>query len=179
MKRNRAIAAIVFGIVAIAGGSVPVTAQATAATPNPAVGPQYDTTYVYVAPDEFDHLVRSVLATFGGTASKQVVMTMTPTPSSTVSQLILTPVGTISVFGFKTSIPFPFGLERTGYLVSAMDAALRAARATGTDVADTIRKAKNAGVTFLLAAYQSDHRQAAMVQFPGGYIAEIHSAMKN
>ena len=59
-----------------------------------AVGPQYDTNHVYVAPQDFDRFVASVLATFGGTATKQGVFTVTPTPSSTMSQLVLTPVGT-------------------------------------------------------------------------------------
>src|SRR5260370_20405436 len=74
-----------------------------------AVGPQYDTTHVYDAPQDFDRLVASLIATFGGTTTKQGVFTVTPTPSSTLSQLVMTPVGTISVFGFKTPIPYPFG----------------------------------------------------------------------
>src|SRR6202012_433263 len=79
-------------------------------------------------------LRRQPLATFGGTTSKQCVFTVTPTPSSTMSQLVLTPVGTPSVFGFKTPVPYPFGGERTGYLVTDLDAAVQAARATGADV---------------------------------------------
>ena len=69
-------------------------AQTTTATSNLAVGPQYDATHVYVAPTEFDRFVTSVVATFGGTASKKGVFTVTPTPSKTMSQLVLTPVGT-------------------------------------------------------------------------------------
>jgi hypothetical protein len=45
-------------------------AQTTTATSSPAVDPQYDTTHVYVAPTEFDRFVTSVVATFGGTASR-------------------------------------------------------------------------------------------------------------
>src|ERR1700747_1174323 len=91
---------------------------------NVAVAPQYDTAHVYVAPEDFDRVVASLIATFGGTATKQGVFTVTPTQSTTMSQLVLTPVGTVSVFGFKTPIPYPFGLDRTGYLVTDMDAAL-------------------------------------------------------
>ena len=98
------------------------------------VGPQYDTTHVYVAPEDFDRFVASLIATFDGTTSKQGVFTVTPTPSETMSQLVLTPVGTMSVFGFKTPIPYPFGLERTGYLVPDMDEAIRTAKATGADL---------------------------------------------
>src|SRR6202043_3999183 len=102
----------------------------TAKATDVAVGPQYDTTHVYVAPEDFDRFVASLIATFGGTTTKQGVSRVTPTPSSTMSQLVLTPVGSISVFGFKTPIPYPFGLERTGYLVRDMDEAIRAAKAT-------------------------------------------------
>src|SRR5271154_1661189 len=119
----------------LAVGSLHVSALAqgaqTAESVSVAVGAQYDTTHVYVAPEDFDRFVASLLATFGGTTTKQGVFTVTPTQSSTISQLVLTPVGTVSVFGFKTPVPYPFGLERTGYLVSDMDEAMGAARTTG------------------------------------------------
>jgi predicted enzyme related to lactoylglutathione lyase len=289
---------LVIGSVSVAVGQQKATSNAA---PNVAVGPQYDTTHVYVTPADFDHFVASVLTTFGGTTTKQVVANVTPTPSSTLSQLILTPVGSISVFGYKTPVPYLFGVERTGYLVSDIDVAVRAARATGADVlvtpfddpigkdaiiqwpggvntqlywhttapsykpletipenrvyvssdradsfihsflsfsqgeivsdesqapgieigrprdtyrrvrissnfgrlavlvtdgqlpypygreitgyevtnlADTLAKAKGAGATILVAPYQADQRQASFVQFPGGYIAEIHSVDK-
>jgi hypothetical protein len=94
----------------------PVYSATTGASASPAVavGPQYGTTHVYVAPADVDRFVASFLATFGGQSTKQVVATVTPTPSSTTSQLLQTPVGTVSLFGFKTPIPFPFGGERTG-----------------------------------------------------------------
>ncbi|MGJ7511451.1 glyoxalase [Variovorax sp. GT1P44] len=99
-----------------------------------AVGPQYDTTHVYVAPEDFERLVGSLLATFGGKTTTTGVFTVTPTPSKTVSQLVLMPVGTVSVFGFKTPIPWPFGAERSGYLVRDMQVAVDAARRAGADV---------------------------------------------
>jgi predicted enzyme related to lactoylglutathione lyase len=215
-----------------------------------------------------------------------------------MSQLVLTPVGTVSVFGFKTPIPYPFGAERTGYLVTDLEEATRTAVDNGADVlvrpfndpigrdvviqwpggvdmqlywhtaapsykplqsipenrvyvsaervaafvrsllsfssgkvvsddahapgieigqpnqtyrririesnfgkftvlvtdgqlpypygrevtgyevanlADTLAQAKAAGVEILVAPYTADQRDAALVQFPGGYIAEIHS----
>jgi hypothetical protein len=81
-------------------------AEAQSHRPSPAVAvePQYDSTYVYVSPEDFDRFVASILATFGGTASKEGIATVTPTPSSTISQIIFTPVGSLSVFGFKTPI---------------------------------------------------------------------------
>src|SRR5580700_11684653 len=107
---------------------------AWAETPAVAVAPQYDTTHVYVAPEDFDRFVASLIATFGGKASKQGVFTVTPTPSLTMSRLVLTPAGTLSVFGFKTPVPWPFGEERTGYLVTDLDAAVSAAKTDGADV---------------------------------------------
>jgi hypothetical protein len=270
----------------------------TAGTANVAVGPQYDTAHVYVAPEDFDRFVASLIATFGGTTTKQGVFAVTPTPSKTMSQLVLTPVGSVSVFGFKTPIPYPFGAERTGYLVTDLEGATRTALEDGADVvvsafndpigrdvviqwpggvnmqlywhttapsykplqtipenrvyvsaervaafvrsilsfsggkvvsddahapgveigrpnetyrririesnfgkftvlvtdgklpypygrevtgyevanlADTLAKAKAAGVDILVAPYTADQRDAALVQFPGGYIAEVHS----
>ena len=282
---------------------MPLAAHARDASANTfyGVGAQYDTTHVYVAPDDVDKFVASFLATFGGKSTKQVVATVTPTPSSTTSQLLQTPVGTVSLFGFKTSIPYPFGAERTGYLVTDLDAAVKAAQAAGADVLvstfpdpigrdvviqwpgginmqlywhttkpnyaafetvpenrvyvsperadaftrsflrfshgkvvsddarapgievgrvedsfrririesvfgkmtvlvtdghlpypygreltgyevkdlnDTIAKARASGATVLVEPFAADHRQSAMVQFPGGYVAEIHAAAK-
>ncbi|HEV3115071.1 MAG TPA: hypothetical protein VGY99_31690 [Candidatus Binataceae bacterium] len=127
---------------------------------NLAVGPQYDTTHVYVAPEDFNRFVSSLLATFGGTASKQGVFTVTPTPSKTMSQLVLTPVGTLSVFGFKTPIPYPFGSERTGYLVTNMNSAIRAARETGADV--------------LVSPFNDPIGRDAIIQWPGGVNTQLY-----
>jgi hypothetical protein len=125
-----------------------------------AVGPQYDTTHVYVAPEDFDRFVASLLATFGGTKTKRGVFTVTPTPSSTMSQLVLTPVGSVSVFGFKTPIPYPFGSERTGYLVTDMDEAIRAAKATGADVQ--------------VAPFNDPIGRDTIIQWPGGVNTQLY-----
>jgi hypothetical protein len=125
-----------------------------------AVGPQYDTTHVYVAPQDFDRFVASLLATFGGTTTKQGVFTVTPTPSSTMSQLVMTPVGTVSVFGFKTPVPYPFGLERTGYLVTDMGEAIRLAKATGADI--------------LVAPFNDPIGRDAIIQWPGGVNTQLY-----
>ena len=294
------------GIAAILAGTTAfqprlADARPAAKTPEVAVGAQYGTTHVYVAAEDMDRLAASFLATFGGKSSDKSVATITPTPSSTNWQAISTPVGLISLFGFKTPIPYPFGLERTGYLVTDMDAAVRAAKKAGaavlvtpfpdaigsdavvqwpggvnmqfywhtkapsspplqtipenriyvapeavadfirsfvgfahgkivsdnmrapgleigrpgdfyrririesafgkitllvtdghlpypyghevmgyevTAVGETLAKAKAAGATVLIEPYTSDGREAAMVQFPGGYIAEIHASAK-
>jgi predicted enzyme related to lactoylglutathione lyase len=131
-----------------------------AKTAGVAVGPQYDTTHVYVPPQDFDRFVASLIATFGGTTTKQGVFTVTPTPSSTMSQLVMTPVGTVSVFGFKTPVPYPFGFERTGYLVTDMDEAIRAAKATGADV--------------LVAPFNDPIGRDAIIQWPGGANTQLY-----
>src|SRR6266705_5466664 len=114
MRLNKVLIRTSVAIVLTLGlavGSLHVSAFAqtaeTTGTVSVAVGPQYDTTHVYVAREDFDRFVASLIATFGGTTTKQRVFTVTPTQSSTVSQLVLTPVGTVSVFGFKTPIPYP------------------------------------------------------------------------
>lgn len=136
------------------------TAVANAETRPVAVAPQYDTTHVYVAPDEVDTFVRAFLGTFGGKSTPQVVATVTPTPSSTTSQLLQTPVGTVSLFGFKTPVPYPFGLERNGYLVEDMDDAIKAARA--------------AGATVIVEPFPDPIGRDAVVQWPGGLNMQLY-----
>ena len=123
---NRFTLMVATALVAASPAVMPAKA-APAAGSGYAVGPQYDTTHVYVPEGQFDAFVASFVATFGGTTSKQGEFQVTPTPSLTRSQLALTPAGTVSVFGFRTPIPYPFGDERTGYLVSDMDGAVASA----------------------------------------------------
>ncbi len=58
-------------------------------------------------------------------------------------------------------LPYPYGYEMTGYDVN--------------NLSETLKKAKAAGANVLAGPYAADGRHAAIVQFPGGYIAEIHS----
>jgi predicted enzyme related to lactoylglutathione lyase len=297
--RRIGTAAVLAGVTAL----YPVLADARpAAKTSPlAVGAQYGTTHVYVAAEDMDRFAASFLATFGGKSSQPSAVTVTPTQSSTLWQALATPVGLISLFGFKTPIPYPFGQERTGYLVTDIDDAVRAARKQGAailvtpfpdaigrdvvvqwpggvnvqfywhtkassspplqtvpenrlyvapesvadflrsfvgfaqgkivsdnaqapgaeigrpgdtyrrvqiesafgkitvlatdghlpypygretmgyevaDVGETLNKAKAAGATVLIEPYRADGREAAMLQFPGGYVAEVHSSAK-
>ena len=104
-------AASALGLVIL---SAPVVAAPAAPSAGYAVGPQYDTTHVYVPQDQFDAFVTSFSATFGGTTNKQGVFQVTPTTSLTKSQLVLTPAGSVSVFGFKTPIPYPSEANEVG-----------------------------------------------------------------
>ena len=130
------------------------------ATPSVAVGPQYDTTHVYVASENLDAFVNSIIATFGGKASQRAVFTVTPTPSKTASQYVQTPAGMLSVFGFETPIPYPFGNERTGYLVTDIDQAVKAARAAGADV--------------LVDTFNDPIGKDAVIQWPGGLTMQLY-----
>ncbi|HEX4020910.1 MAG TPA: glyoxalase [Acidobacteriaceae bacterium] len=300
MQTSRLFALAAIGVLLHLGPSAHASKSSSTTTPAVAVGPQYDSVHVYVAPQDVSRFVASFLGAFGGHSSNPAVVTVTPTPSSAIWQFLQTPVGALSVFGYKTPIPFPFGAERTGYLVTNMDTAIQAARKTGANVlvapfpdpigrdaiiqwpggintqlywhtkppsspalqtipenrvyvspdaveaflrsflafshgkivsddahapgieigrtghlyrrvritsnfgkltvlvsdgqlpypygrettgfevanlADTLAKAKALGVTVLVLPYTSDHRDAAMVQFPGGYIAEIHASV--
>jgi hypothetical protein len=154
--KNLALSGLLFASL----GPTAIAQPTTAPTPAVAVGPQFDTTHVYVAPADFDAFVASLVATFGGTTSKEGVFQVTPTPSQTMSQLVLTPVGTFSVFGFKTPIPYPFGVERTGYLVTDMDAAVGAARQDGADV--------------MVSTFPDPIGRDAVIQWPGGLNMQLY-----
>jgi predicted enzyme related to lactoylglutathione lyase len=157
----RTITALTFATMLLASAATGgAQTSPTSISPAVAVGPQYGTTHVYVASEDFDRFVTSFVATFGGSTSKQGVFTVTPTPSSTMSQLVLTPVGTVSVFGFRTPVPYPFGSERTGYLVTDLDAAVRAARASGADV--------------IVAPFNDPIGRDAIIQWPGGVNMQLY-----
>jgi hypothetical protein len=146
-------------VIVIALASFFDAAQAAPA-PAVAVSPQYDTTHVLVAPEDFDRFADSLVATFGGSKSQQGVIEVTPTPSQTISQLVFTPVGTISVFGFKTPIPYPFGVERTGYLVTDLDIAVKSAKEQGADV--------------VVSTFPDVFGRDAIIEWPGGVHMQLY-----
>jgi predicted enzyme related to lactoylglutathione lyase len=159
MRRLRLAAALLLGLTPFTS-TMGAQQSGTSSAVQIAVAPQYDTTHVYVAPDQVDHFVTAFLGVFGGKSTKQVVATVTPTPISTTSQLLQTPVGTVSLFGFKTPIPAPFGGERTGYLVMDLDTALKAARDAGADV--------------IVAPFPDPIGRDAVICFPGGVATQIY-----
>ncbi|WP_206600314.1 glyoxalase [Chromobacterium sphagni] len=157
----RAIHSLIFSALLLGGfAASSIAATEQAAAPRIAVAPQYSTTHVYVAPEDFDRFTDSLIATFGGHKSQQGVFQVTPTPSQTMSQLVFTPVGTLSVFGFKTPIPYPFGIERTGYLVTDMDAAVKSAKAHGADA--------------VVATFPDPIGSDAIIEWPGGVHMQLY-----
>jgi hypothetical protein len=67
----------------------------------------------------------------------------------------------MTVFASDGHLPYPYGRELTGYEVA--------------NLTETLAKAKRAGVAVLVAPFTAENRESAVVQFPGGYIAEIHA----
>ena len=66
MRIAKSCAVIAVAIFLSAGTVRPFpVAEAATATPNVTVEPQYDTAHVYVAPEDFDRFVASLVATFG------------------------------------------------------------------------------------------------------------------
>jgi predicted enzyme related to lactoylglutathione lyase len=153
-----AVAAILVGATIFVSGRG--NARPLEKTEQFAVGAQYGTAHVYVAAADMDRFTTSFLATFGGKSSQPSVVTVTPTPSTTTWQALTTPVGLISLFGFKTPIPYPFGQERTGYLVTDMDAAVRAA--------------KKAGAAVIVTPFPDAIGSDVVIQWPGGVNMQLY-----
>lgn len=171
---RRALASSVSVVALLAAGCAATTSapssESTTADAKPiseAVGPQYGSVHVYVDPSRFDDFVRSWLATFGGTAKPAGIADVTPTKSQTRSQLVLSPVGTLSVFGFLTPAPFPFGSERTGWLLRDFDAGIQQARASGA--------------VLQVAPFDDPIGRDAVVTFPGGLNTQLywHTSVPN
>jgi predicted enzyme related to lactoylglutathione lyase len=92
------------------------------------------------------------------------VTNVLPVPSSTESQAVLTPAGNLSLFAFQTPIPFPFGQERNGYLVTDMDEAVKAAEAAGAEV--------------IVAPFKDPVGRDAVIQWPGGVKMQLYWHIK-
>jgi hypothetical protein len=74
---------------------------------------------------------------------------------------ITSPFGKMQVLVTDGHLPYPFGHEITGYEVK--------------DLSATLGKAKAASAKILSPSYTATDRTTAIVEFPGGYIAEVHS----
>jgi predicted enzyme related to lactoylglutathione lyase len=136
------------------------SAKESPSIPAVSVGPQYDTTHVYIAPGDFDAFVNSFTGTFGGKPSARGTFNVLPVPSNTEGQYVWTPVGTLSTFAFLTPIPYPFGQERNGYLVTNMDQAIKAARAAGAEV--------------IVEPFRDPIGLDAVIQWPGGVKMQLY-----
>jgi hypothetical protein len=121
---------------------------------------------VYVSEDRANAFVHSFLAFSHG----KVVSDEAQAPGVEIGRAtdtyrrirISSVFGAMAVLVTDGHLPYPYGYEMTGYEVA--------------NLADTLGKAKAAGVSVLAGPNTADKRDSAIVQFSGGYIAEIHSA---
>jgi len=120
---------------------------------------------VYVSPQRADTFIRDFLAFSHGAVSSDQASAPgieIGRPGDAYRQVrISSTFGKLTVFVTDGHLPFPYGRELTGYAVA--------------DVNATLGKAAAAGVKVLVAPYVAEDVRSAMIEFPGGYIAEIHS----
>ena len=123
---------------------------------------------VYVSPQRADALTRSFLR-----FSRGRVVSDDPRapgveigrPDDTYRRIRIESVfGKMTVFVTDGHLPYPYGRELTGYEVA--------------NLKDTLAKATASGATIVVEPFTSEHWTSAIVQFPGGYIAEIHASAK-
>ena len=123
---------------------------------------------VYVSPERADAFARSFLRFSRGkiiSDDARAPGVEIGRPSDTYRRIRIESVfGKMTVFVTDGHLPYPYGRELTGYEVS--------------NLKDTLAKATDAGVKILVEPFTSDLRDTALVQFPGGYVAEIHSPAK-
>ena len=119
---------------------------------------------VYVSPDRADSFVRDFTAFANGRVvsdNRNAPSIEIGTPNGTYRRVrIESGFGKVAVLITDGHLNWPYGREVTGY--------------EAADLASTLAKATAAGATVLVQPFEADGRQSAMVQFPGGYIAEIH-----
>ena len=122
---------------------------------------------VYVSPDRVDAFMHSFLAFSHGSVVSDEARAPgieIGRPAETYRRVrIESKFGKLTALVTDGHLPYPYGWEVTGYEV--------------TNLAETLAKAKAAGVDVLVPPYKTDERDAVVVKFPGGYIAEIHSAV--
>jgi predicted enzyme related to lactoylglutathione lyase len=120
---------------------------------------------VYLSPDRADRFVRQFLKFSGGTIvsdEEKADAGEIGRPGQTYRRVRIESLfGKMQVNVTDGHLPYPFGRELAGYQVNDLDA--------------TLSKAKSAGARVLSDPYNSRDRTSAMVEFPGGYIAEVHA----
>jgi len=120
---------------------------------------------VYVSLDRADAFVSSFLAFSHGSVvsdEPRAPGVEIGRPEETYRRLrIKSKFGKLTALVTDGHLPYPYGREMTGYEV--------------TNLTDTLTKANASGVDVLVPPYKTDEREAVVVRFPGGYIAEIHS----
>ncbi|MEI9890668.1 MAG: hypothetical protein WDN45_08770 [Caulobacteraceae bacterium] len=120
---------------------------------------------VYVSPERVDGFVRAFLAFSKGRVALDDARAPgleIGRPGDTFREIRITSgFGKLTVLVTDGHLPFPYGRETTGYEVS--------------DLTATLAKASTAGAKVWAGPYVSRGRGSAVIEFPGGYIAEVHA----
>jgi hypothetical protein len=121
---------------------------------------------VYVSEDAADAFLRSFVAFSGGSVAsdeRAAPGDEIGKPGTTIRRIgVGSTFGKLLVLVTDGQLPYSYGLETTGYEVD--------------DLAATVEKALSLEAKVLVPALNAHDRMSAMVQFPGGYIAEIRSS---
>src|SRR5216684_3838976 len=173
-----------------------------------AVAPQYDTTHVYVSPQDFDRFVASLIATFGGKRTGYLVTDMDEAvraAKATGADVLVAPFD--DPIGRDAIIQWPGGVNTQLYwhTTAPSYATLQTIPENRVYVSpDRAEAFVRSFIAFSHGSVVSDEpsapgveigrpsetyrrvrieskfgkREAIVVQFPGGYIAEIHSAVQ-
>jgi hypothetical protein len=124
---------------------------------------------VYLSAERVDEFVRDFVAFSLGTVASddgRAPGVEIGRPSDIYRRVRIDSVfGTVAVLVTDGHLPYPYGREITGYEVP--------------NLSETLGKAKAAGATVLVAPYIAGEHYVSMVEFPGGFIAEIHSSTRN
>src|SRR5262249_13716611 len=120
---------------------------------------------VYVSHDRADAFIRNFVAFSQGKVASDLATAPgveIGRPSETYRRVrIESTFGRVTVLVTDGHLPYPYGRELTGYEVS--------------DLSATVGKSDSSGATVLVKSYMAGDREAAILQFPGGYIAEVHA----
>ncbi|MGC2141261.1 MAG: glyoxalase, partial [Methylovirgula sp.] len=120
---------------------------------------------VYVSPDSADTFIHDFTAFAAGKVlddDRRAPGIEIGRPGETYRRVrIQSEFGRMTVLVTDGRLPYPYGRELTGYEVANLDV--------------TLAKAEAAGAITFVEPYAEGGRRAAVVRFPGGYIAEIHA----
>jgi hypothetical protein len=121
---------------------------------------------VYVSPDRIDNFTHAFIHFSRGRVTSDewhADGAELQKPGQTFRRITIeSKFGKIRLMGTDGQLPYPFGYEVSGYEVS--------------DLGETLAKAVAHGAEVLVSPMRLADRRTAMVRFPGGLIAEIHSA---
>ncbi len=123
---------------------------------------------VYLSPDSADAFVRA----FSAFAGARVTADDADAPGEEIGRpgeryrriRLTSGFGRMTVLVTDGHLPWPYGREISGYETA--------------DLAGALARAKAAGALVVAGPYSAGDRDAAMLQFPGGYIAEVHAARR-